>query len=229
MAILDRALAALKRFFIVAGIAIAFTIGLIGAIVLSLHSSETTVPDIVGKDRTAAENAISEAGLNFRVRATRPAGDTRPDTVLIQVPASGVVVKVGQTVAVDLSRPAREGETPAAASTPEAEKTPENNNDRPANNATEDKPRRPRNTNNKNGNANENLNATNNRNTNANRNRNSGVSNSTTNREGNHNGNSAGTSANNGNSNNRRANGNANRANANSNGNRRRPTVSPTP
>lgn len=228
MAILDRALAALKRFFIVAGIAIAFTIGLIGAIVLSLHSSETTVPDIVGKDRTAAENAISEAGLNFRVRATRPAGDTRPDTVLIQVPASGVVVKVGQTVAVDLSRPAREGETPAAASTPEAEKTPENNNDRPANNATEDKPRRPRNTN-KNGNANENLNATNNRNTNANRNRNSGVSNSTTNREGNHNGNSAGTSANNGNSNNRRANGNANRANANSNGNRRRPTVSPTP
>ena len=37
-----------------------------GAIYLSLRSSETRVPDIVGKDRNAAQNTISDAGLNFR-------------------------------------------------------------------------------------------------------------------------------------------------------------------
>ena len=70
----SQALTALKRIFIIVGIAIAFTLGLVGAIYLSLRSSETKVPDIVGKDRTSAENTISSAGLNFRVRATRPSG-----------------------------------------------------------------------------------------------------------------------------------------------------------
>ena len=92
MPFINRALLALKRIFIVIGIAIAFSVGLFGAIVLSLRSSETTVPDIVGKDRTAAENAIVTAGLNFRVRATRAVSDSKPNTVLIQVPNSGVVV-----------------------------------------------------------------------------------------------------------------------------------------
>ena len=57
MAFINRALTALKRIFIVIGIALAFSFGLIGAIVLSLRSSETKVPDIVGKDRLAAEKS----------------------------------------------------------------------------------------------------------------------------------------------------------------------------
>jgi beta-lactam-binding protein with PASTA domain len=100
----------LKRIAIVIGIAIAFTLGLLGAIYLSLRSSETRVPDIVGKDRSAAETTISDAGLNFRVRATRATSEAKPDTVLIQLPRAGEVVKVGQTVAVDISRPTKEGE-----------------------------------------------------------------------------------------------------------------------
>ena len=59
-----QALLVLKRIAIVIGIAIAFSLGLLGAIYLSLRSSETRVPDIVGKDRAAAENTISDAGLN---------------------------------------------------------------------------------------------------------------------------------------------------------------------
>src|SRR3989442_2269808 len=106
-----QALMALKRIAIVIGIAVAFSLGLLGAIYLSLRSSETRVPDIVGKDRAAAESTISSAGLNFRVRAMRPTSEAKPDTVLIQLPHAGEIVKVGQTVAVDISRPTKEGES----------------------------------------------------------------------------------------------------------------------
>ena len=110
MSAIRQTLTILKRIAIVIGIAIAFTLGLLGAIYLSLRSSETRVPDIVGKDRSAAETTISDAGLNFRVRATRATSEAKPDTVLIQLPRAGEVVKVGQTVAVDISRPTKEGE-----------------------------------------------------------------------------------------------------------------------
>src|SRR5262249_48201936 len=96
------------------GIALAFSLGLLGAIYLSLRSSETRVPDVVGKDRAAAETTIEEAGLNFRVRATRATGEAKPDVVLIQLPAAGVTVKVGQTVAVDISRASANGESATA-------------------------------------------------------------------------------------------------------------------
>src|ERR1044072_333974 len=101
----------IKRVVIVIGIAVAFSLGLLGAIYLSLRSSETRVPDVVGKDRAAAETTIEEAGLNFRVRATRATGEAKPDIVLIQLPAAGVTVKVGQTLAVDLSRASANGES----------------------------------------------------------------------------------------------------------------------
>jgi beta-lactam-binding protein with PASTA domain len=101
----------IKRIAIVIGIAIAFSLGLLGAIYLSLRSSETRVPDVVGKDRASAESTIEDAGLNFRVRATRATAEAKPDVVLIQLPAAGVTVKVGQTVAVDISRVSANGES----------------------------------------------------------------------------------------------------------------------
>src|SRR5947208_2691938 len=161
-----QALLVLKRVGIVIGIAIAFTLGLLGAIYLSLRSSETRVPDIVGKDRTAAENTISDAGLNFRVRAERATSEAQPGTVLIQLPHAGEIVKVGQTVAVDISRPTKDGE----ASTPTNSNTNANANASPASqdnnsssannsnaNANKHKPA------NKNANANDNLNSNANR------------------------------------------------------------------
>jgi len=172
-----QALTVLKRILIIVGIAIAFTAGLVGAIYLSLRSSETKVPDIVGKDRTSAENTISSAGLNFRVRAMRPGGDAKPDTVLIQVPEPGKIVKVGQTVAVDISRPVKEGETPSATNSNDNSNTgtkPENNNATNSNaNPNDNKPKRkPANKNaNDNSNANSNRPANRNGNTNGNANR----------------------------------------------------------
>src|SRR5947199_8079111 len=142
----------LKRILIVAGIAIAFTLGLLGAIYLSLRSSETRVPDIVGKDRLVAENTISDAGLNFRVRATRATADAKPDTVLIQLPHAGEIVKVGQTVAVDLSRASKDGESSsnrAASNTNSANTNTENGNkaensnaSNTASNSNENKPKK---------------------------------------------------------------------------------------
>jgi hypothetical protein len=221
---ITQALTSLKRIFIVVGIAIAFTLGLIGAIYLSLRSSETKVPDIVGKDRTSAENTISSAGLNFRVRATRPASDAKPDTVLIQLPHAGEIVKVGQTVAVDISRSTKEGETPTSTNANEnsgSEKKPENVNATNSNaNSNDNKKRKPANKN-----ANDNLNSNTNRPTNRNRNGNSNANRPT---NGNLNATPAGTPVHNLNSNNAPK-GNANRGAGNSNTNRRPPVTAPTP
>ena len=175
MSFTRQALTALKRIFIVVGIAIAFGLGLLGAVYLSLRSSETRVPDIVGKDRTSAESTISSAGLNFRVRATRAASDAKPDTVLIQLPHAGEIVKVGQTVAVDISRPTKEGESSTTTNSnanvnTNTEKKAENNNANNSNvNKNDNKPKKKP----ANKNANDNLNANANTNRPANRNRNS--------------------------------------------------------
>jgi len=159
-------LTVIKRIAIVIGIAIAFSLGLLGAIYLSLRSSETRVPDIIGKDRTAAENTISDAGLNFRVRAERATGEAKPGTVLIQLPHAGEIVKVGQTVAVDISRPTKDGEYSApsnANANANAQSSPtEQDNSSSANNANANaNKRKPANKN-----ANDNANRTANRNTN---------------------------------------------------------------
>jgi hypothetical protein len=219
----NRALLALKRIFIVIGIAVAFTLGVIGALVLSLSSSQTTVPNIVGKDRTAAESAISDAHLNFRVRATRPTSEAKPNTVVIQIPSAGQEVKVGQTVAVDISRPAKEGESSDAVpanTNNEAAKKPENVNATNSNtNSNENKPKRKP----VNKNANDNSNANLNRNANraVNQNRNANANRATTE---NTNVNPTGTPA--------RTNANSNRVNTNrgnTNSNRHVPAVAPTP
>src|SRR6185295_17763126 len=165
----------IKRVVIVIGIAIAFSLGLLGAIYLSLRSSETRVPDIVGKDRSAAENTISDAGLNFRVRAERATSEAKPGTVLIQLPHAGEIVKVGQTVAVDISRPTKDGEYSAptnsnANANANAQSSPtgqENNAAANNSNANANK-RKPAN---KNANANENGNGNANRTANRNTNR----------------------------------------------------------
>ncbi|HSV33528.1 MAG TPA: PASTA domain-containing protein [Pyrinomonadaceae bacterium] len=223
VAFINSALLALKRVLIVILIAIAFSVGLFGAIILSLHSSQTKVPDIMGKDRISAENAIEAAHLNFRVRAIRPVSDAKPNTVIIQIPNAGEEVKVGQTVAVDLSRPAKEGEPAPTTTEVQKEAQPENANERAAN-ANDNKPKRNRNanSNNKNGNDNQNGNDNNrNRNGNANGNANRVTT-------GNQNLNTTGI-PNNRNDNASRSPANANHGNANLNTNRRRAVTAPTP
>lgn len=226
MSFITQALTALKRILIVVGIAIAFTLGLLGAIYLSLRSSETKVPDIIGKDRTAAEDTISSAGLNFRVRAMRPTSDAKPDTVLIQLPHAGEIVKVGQTVAVDISRPTKEGETSTTANSntnTNTEKKPENVNATNSNTNSNDNKQKKKPAN-KNDNANANANA--NRAANRNRNSNGNVNRAT---NGNLNANPARTPVHSNLNSNGVPRGNTNRGAGNVNTNRRPPVTAPTP
>jgi hypothetical protein len=159
-------LSALRRLGIVIAIAIVFLFGLATTVYLSLRSPEVKVPDVVGKDRFEAEHVLGSAGLNYRVRATRPSNQLKADTVLFQLPRAGEVVKAGQTVAMDISRTAKEGETSEAVIEKPADENakPANANENAAGN--ENKPKRNKNTNK---NANENANANGNRNANNNR------------------------------------------------------------
>lgn len=146
--------AGFRRLGIVLAIATAFLFGLASTVYLSLRSPEVTVPNVVGKNRFEAEHILGDAGLNFRVRANRPSREQTADTVLFQLPRAGEVVKAGQTVAMDISRAAKEGE--AVAEKASEEKPAENRNtDASEANTNENRPKRAKNTNN----ANENLSA----------------------------------------------------------------------
>jgi hypothetical protein len=197
------ALSALRRVGIVIAIAFVFVFGLATTVYLSLRSPEVKVPDVVGKDRFEAERVLGNAGLNFRVRATRPSSEMKADTVLFQLPRAGDVVKAGQTVAMDISRTVKEGETSEVVASEKTadEKASTSGSDL----ANENKPRRNKNTNKNandnanldNGNrnvnraaANKNTNSTNaNRAVNLNSNREAGNANTNVNRSPNQNGN----------------------------------------
>ena len=160
------ALSALRRLSITIAIAIVFLFGLATTVYLSLRSPEVTVPEVLGKDRFEAERILGAAGLNFRIRATRPSSELKADTVLFQLPRAGDVVKVGQTVAMDISRSVKEGEASqvvAPEKKPEEKSDARNTNDNAA--ANENKPKKKI----TNKNANENANSNGNRNANSNR------------------------------------------------------------
>jgi len=156
VSLVSRIASIFRSIAIVIAIAVVFLFGVATTVYLSLRSPEVKVPDVVGKDRFEAEKILADADLKFRVRATRPSNQAKPDTVLFQLPRPGEVVKTGQTVAMDISRAAKEGESPENVTPDEPS---ENRNTNTAANNNENKPKkpRPRNTNeNANGNANAN-------------------------------------------------------------------------
>ena len=169
MSLAARVVSIFRSITIVIAIVVVFLFGVATTVYLSLRSPETKVPDVVGKNRFDAEKILEEADLNFRVRAYRPSNQAQPDTVLFQLPRAGEVVKAGQTVAMDVSRPAKEGESPEIV-TP-VDDTNENRNANSSANTNENKPRKPKNKNeNANGNTNGNTNANANKPANANAN-----------------------------------------------------------
>ena len=165
MSLATRILSIFRSIAIVIAIGLVFLFGVATTVYLSLRSPEVKVPDVVGKDRFEAEKILGEADLKFRVRATRPSTETKPDTVLFQLPRAGEVVKTGQTVAMDISRAAKEGETPETV-TPDEPAENRNTNS----NTNENKPKRPK-PKNTNDNANGNINTNGNTNRPANINR----------------------------------------------------------
>lgn len=149
---------------IVIAIAFVFLFGVATTVYLSLRSPEVKVPDVVGKNRFDAEKILADADLKFRIRATRPSNEAQPDTVMFQLPRAGEVVKTGQTVAMDISRVAKAGESSEKVTPDEPS---ENRNTNSAN-TNENKPKRPR-PRNTNENANANTNGNTNKSINANK------------------------------------------------------------
>lgn len=175
MSLAARVVSIVRRVAIVLAIAVMFFFGVATTVYLSLRSPEVQVPDVVGKDRFEAERILGDADLKFRVRATRPSNQTKPDTVVFQLPRAGEVVKVGQTVAMDVSRATKEGESPETVTPDE----PSENRNTNAASSNENRPRRPR-PRNTNDNTNSNTNSNTNRSANSNRaNTNSGNVNAT--------------------------------------------------
>ncbi|HEY4426000.1 MAG TPA: PASTA domain-containing protein [Pyrinomonadaceae bacterium] len=161
MSVVTRILSVFRSIAIVLAIGIVFLFGVATTVYLSLRSPEVKVPDVVGKNRFDAEKILADADLKFRVRATRPSTEAQPDTVMFQLPRAGEVVKTGQTVAMDISRLAKAGESSESVTPDEPA---ENRNTNSAANTNENKPKRPkpRNTNenaNANGNTNKSINA----------------------------------------------------------------------
>lgn len=194
-----RTLGALGKVGTVLAVLVAFLFGMIGTVYLSLRTAEVKVPDVLGKDHATAQQMLEDAGLKIRVRGSRASAD-KPDMILSQLPEAGLTVKTGIEVAVEVSRPPKEGErvststeTPA---TQETEKPADNANQATAatnQNQNQNQNKQPKNkntnknannknsnnSNNANGNVNANRNA-NNRNANATRNTNNGNRNATT-------------------------------------------------
>ena len=162
MSVLTRITSVFRSIAIVIAIAIVFLFGVATTVYLSLRSPEVQVPDVVGKNRFDAEKILADADLKVRIRAYRPSNEVARDTVMFQLPRAGEVVKAGQTVAMDISRETKAGESSEKVTPDEPA---ENRNTNSSAN-TNEKPKRPRpkNTNenangNTNGNANKPVNA----------------------------------------------------------------------
>ena len=165
MDLVARLTSVFRSIAVVIAIALVFLFGVATTVYLSLRSPEVKVPDVVGKNRFDAEKILADADLKFRIRATRPSNEAQPDTVMFQLPRAGEVVKAGQTVAMDISRLAKAGESSEKVMPDEPA---ENRNTNSSANNNENKPKRPRPRNtNENANANTNSNA--NKATNANK------------------------------------------------------------
>ena len=164
MSVLTRITSVFRSIAIVIAIALVFLFGVATTVYLSLRSPEVKVPDVVGKNRFEAEQILADADLKFRVRATRPSNEVQRDTVMFQLPRAGEVVKAGQTVAMDISRETKAGESSEKVTPDEPA---ENRNTNSSAN-TNEKPKRPR-PRNTNENANGNTNGNTNRSINANR------------------------------------------------------------
>jgi hypothetical protein len=141
VSVVTRILSVFRSIAIVIAIGIVFLFGVATTVYLSLRSPEVKVPDVVGKNRFDAEKILADADLKFRVRATRPSTEAQPDTVMFQLPRAGEVVKTGQTVAMDISREIKAGESSEKVTPDEPA---ENRNTNSSANSNENKPKRPR-------------------------------------------------------------------------------------
>jgi beta-lactam-binding protein with PASTA domain len=100
---------AIGKLILIASLLLAFLVGLLGVVFVSLRGAELTVPEIVGKDFNDGSDELAQLGLKIKRRADRYS-EEKPNTILEQLPKPGETVKTGQTVLVIVSRANAEGD-----------------------------------------------------------------------------------------------------------------------
>jgi beta-lactam-binding protein with PASTA domain len=109
---LPRILSAFGKLGILLLVAVVFAVGVLLSVYLSLRSPEIQVPDVVNQSYPDGETTLEKSGLDIRERAARFKPGVAPGVILDQSPRAGEIIKVGQTVAVVVSRAPKEGERP---------------------------------------------------------------------------------------------------------------------
>lgn len=103
MSFIKTSFSAIGKLFIVATLAGAFLVGLVGVVYLSLRGEEINVPEVVGKDFSESEKELTQLGLKIKRRATRYSQE-KPNTILEQSPKAGTTAKTGQQILVVVSQ-----------------------------------------------------------------------------------------------------------------------------
>jgi len=93
----------------IALLAFVFLFGAGAITYIAVRGRTVAVPNVVGKSREAAREALDEAGLRMGVKSEAYNEKTPAGSVTDQSPSAGTIVKTGQLVRVSISR----GATPA--------------------------------------------------------------------------------------------------------------------
>ncbi|HEX8735942.1 MAG TPA: PASTA domain-containing protein [Pyrinomonadaceae bacterium] len=113
MGLLKTGASALGKLIMVALLAAAFVVGMVGTVWLSLRGEEIQVPEIVGKDFNESEKELAALGLKVKRRSYRYS-EEKPNTIIEQAPKAGDTVKTGHQILVVVSQANPEGtEAPA--------------------------------------------------------------------------------------------------------------------
>lgn len=109
MSVLTTGFSAIGKLILLGVLLLAFLLGMVGVVFMSLSGSEVTVPELVGKDFVESEKELAALGLKLKRRADR-ASTEKINTVLEQLPRPGETVKTGQMILVVVSKAGIEGE-----------------------------------------------------------------------------------------------------------------------
>ncbi|MFL6467128.1 MAG: PASTA domain-containing protein, partial [Pyrinomonadaceae bacterium] len=103
MGFISTGLSAITKLIALGVLLLAFAIGMMAVVYISLSGSEVKVPEIVGKDFIESEKELASLGLKIKRRADRASGE-KINTVLEQLPKPGETVKTGQMILVVVSK-----------------------------------------------------------------------------------------------------------------------------
>lgn len=104
---------AFSIFLVIVFILVIVADSLVMPIIAGSFTSETVVPDVLGLEKTRAEQILTDADFNFEWLAEgRYSSDVPAGHVLVQVPVPGRKAKEGRTILLTKSKGIREVEIP---------------------------------------------------------------------------------------------------------------------